>query len=382
MTQPRNSFTASVDVRTPHRVIFDYGIFSIQNSTLARLFAGVTSPARIAVFIDSGVADHHPNLPAQAHDYVAHHKLPDIATIEHIPGGEACKNDPAVLQRVLRVMHDAKLCRHSFALAIGGGAALDLTGFAAAITHRGVRLIRVPSTTLAQADSGVGVKCGVNAFGKKNFLGSFAVPFAVVNDTHLLRSLTARDWRCGFSEAVKVALIKDADLFTRIEAGVGGIVARDEPSSLPIIQRSAELHMQHITQSGDPFETGTSRPLDFGHWAAHKLEQLADFDIRHGEAVATGLAIDVMYSHATGLLSESDRDRVITCLRSLGFTLSHKALNEPDLLLAGLDEFREHLGGELCITLLRAPGDAVEAHTIDAAIMRRAIRAVAGFDLA
>ena len=137
---------------------------------------------------------------------------------------------------------------------LGGGAVLDAVGFAAAAAHRGVRLVRVPTTTLAQADSGVGVKNGINAFGKKNFLGTFSPPWAVINDEAFLQTLSDRDWRCGIAEAVKVALLKSERFFDQIGEAVPRLRMRDEQALIPIVRRSAWLHLHHITDGGDPFE--------------------------------------------------------------------------------------------------------------------------------
>ncbi len=129
---------------------------------------------------------------------------------EVVPGGEHVKNDPALVTRLQQRLVELGIDRHAFVVGIGGGAFLDLIGYVAATTHRGIRHIRVPTTVLAQNDSGVGVKNGVNAFGMKNLLGSFAPPFAVLNDADFLRTLHPRDKIAGIAEAVKVALIRDA----------------------------------------------------------------------------------------------------------------------------------------------------------------------------
>jgi 3-dehydroquinate synthase len=140
------------------------------------------------------------------------------------------------------------------------------------------------------------------------------------------------------------------------------------------VKRSAELHMQHIA-SGDPFEMGSSRPLDFGHWSAHKLEQLSNFEVRHGEAVAMGIALDSTYSYLSGRLSEGALKRILQLLEALGFALTHPLMdvsNKESALLEGLNEFREHLGGRLTITLLKATGEGVEVHEMDADVICKA----------
>ena len=134
-----------------------------------------------------------------------------------------------------------------------------------------------------------------------------------------------------------------------------------------LIYRCAELHVNHIATAGDPFESGSARPLDFGHWSAHKLEQLSEYKIRHGEGVAIGIALDTIYSQKIGLLDGASSERVLRLLEELGFELYANELSHADsegslLVLAGLEEFREHLGGELTITLLKAIGQGIEVH--------------------
>jgi 3-dehydroquinate synthase len=305
--------------------------------------------------------------------------LPELACSPvTLPGGEAAKNDWAHVERALEWIERCGIDRQSFVLAVGGGAFLDVVGLAAALAHRGVRLVRLPSTTLAQCDSGVGVKNGVNAFGKKNFLGTFAPPWAVINDFQLLDSLPARDRRAGLVEAVKVALIRDATFFAELEAAAGRL-REFEPGALRrAIARCAALHVQHIATSGDPFETGSARPLDFGHWAAHKLETRSGFALRHGEAVALGLALDTLYSRRIGLMDTGAVERVLALLEALGFDLVCDALpsNDADarvFVAEGLEDFREHLGGPLTVTLLRDIGCGVEVHEIHPATMVEAL---------
>ena len=294
------------------------------------------------------------------------------------PGGEATKNTLEHVQAVLARINDHHMDRHSYLIAAGGGALLDMAGFAAAIAHRGVRHVRLPTTTLSQCDSGVGVKNGINAFGKKNFVGTFAPPHAVVNDFAFLDSLEPRDKRAGYAEAVKVALIRDRSFFEDLERDAERLAGFDPAALRALVRRCAELHLKHIATAGDPFELGSARPLDFGHWAAHKLEQLSGYRLRHGEAVAIGIAIDTIYSHAKGHLEPEACERALSLLLALGFELFAPQLNLRDasgrrLVAAGLEEFREHLGGELTITLLRGIGRGFEAHTMDPAAIESAI---------
>jgi 3-dehydroquinate synthase len=280
---------------------------------------------------------------------------------------------------MLKVFHAADLDRRSYVVVIGGGAVLDAVGFAAAIAHRGLRLVRLPTSTLAQGDSGVGVKNGVNLFHKKNWLGCFAAPWAVINDAQLLQTLSDRDFLCGFSEAVKVALLKDAALFDELCRSADQIRRREMTAALPIIRRTAMLHLEHITRGGDPFEMLEARPLDFGHWSAHKLESMSGFQLRHGEAVAIGVAVDSVYSSLVHGLPNQDADRVLHCLQRLGISLQAPNLHETETLFRGLEEFRQHLGGQLTLTMLRGIGEPLEVHEVDADRMRQSVRFVLAF---
>ena len=371
---------AEVALRFAHRVRFTEGALSRANPVLAEVVKRAAgTEAKALVVIDQGVARALPGIADDVRGYFKA-RANDVALlvgVREVAGGEAAKNDRGVYEQVLGWIDEAKLCRWSCVVAIGGGAMLDAVGFAAATAHRGVRLVRLPTTTLAQADSGLGVKNGINWRGKKNFLGSFAVPWAVVNDSSFLRSLPDRDWRCGLSEVVKVALLKSAALFDRVQANADRLAVRDEEAGRVFWRESARLHLEHIATGGDPFEMTEARPLDFGHWAGHKLEQVSRYQLRHGEAVAIGLALDVTYAAMMGIASESLAERVRQLLVRLGFDLYHDGLANHDQLLQGLEEFREHLGGQLTVTLVRKPGEAVHVHEIDRQAMQRAAEEVA-----
>lgn len=370
---------ADFDVPFTYRLRFTEDVFDPANATFANVIASpLGRQTRSLVMIDSGVFDAWPGIAERIETYFhSHARVLQIAgRIEPVTGGEQAKNDSSVVERTQQLINEHGICRQSYVIAIGGGAMLDAVGYGASTAHRGVRLVRIPTTTLAQGDAGIGIKNGINAFGKKNFLGSFNLPWAVINDSRFLTTLSDRDWRCGLSEAVKVALVKDAAYFETIASAAAKLRARDEAVLPAILQRCAELHLQHIVDGGDPFELTTARPLDFGHWAAHKLEQMTNFALRHGEAVAIGLAIDVQYSALSGRIAARDAEAACACLTKLGFHLSHEALSDMDLLLQGLEEFREHLGGELTIALLAGIGEQVDVHEIDLPLMRRAIETV------
>jgi len=333
---------------------------------------------RVQFWIDEHVVAANPQLPRRIQAFCSRHAsdIQMTGNIQFVTGGEDVKNDVHIIERMLKCFNHADLDRRSYVVVIGGGAVLDAVGFAAAIAHRGIRLIRLPTTTLAQADSGIGVKNSINLFHKKNWVGTFAVPWGVINDRALLATLSNRDFACGFSEAVKVALLKDESFFRRIHAAAGQIRRRADVC-WPIIAESARWHLQHITRGGDPFEMLEARPLDFGHWSAHKLETMTDFELRHGEAVGIGVAIDSVYSSLAHGLDRDDAEAIVDCLESLGLLVPHAALRDSDQLFNGLEEFRQHLGGRLTVTMLRGMGDPIDVHEIDRKKMQESINFVA-----
>jgi len=374
-------FDESFQLPLHHRVIFSAALLDPSNHVLRDVLAG--SGARRAIaFVDAGVESAHPQgaraLQAWFHAQAsAGHMLPDLCSVDVVPGGEGAKNDSTVVDQVIAATERHSIDRRSFVIAIGGGAMLDAVGLGATLAHRGVRLVRIPTTTLAMDDAAMGVKNGINRFGKKNYVGAFAVPWAVLCDETYLETLSSRDFRAGFSEAVKIACLRDPSLLTQMERDAARIAARDIRVSMPTIVRCAQLHLEHITRGGDPFELREARPLDFGHWSAHKLESLSGFTIPHGEAVSIGIALDCAYAQRIGLLQEDDAVRVTACLRALSLPTWHPLLEDIDALLRGLEDFREHLGGVLTITQLTAIGASVDVHEMDAAVLRAAVRSLA-----
>jgi 3-dehydroquinate synthase len=373
----------TIQVSYRHRVYFTRGVFAPDNDLLKQVLALEKSNtiAKALVVLDETLSEAQPNLIAAIEAYFARHsaELKLVCTPLIIEGGERAKNSYFHVSEIQSQVEKHHIDRHSYVIAVGGGALLDVVGLAAATAHRGVRHVRIPTTTLSQDDSGVGVKNGINAFGKKNFIGTFAPPFAVINDFDLLASLPARDKRAGYIEAVKVALIRDSAFFNQIERDAASLAAFDPEAMQRVIHRSAELHMNHIATSGDPFESGSARPLDFGHWAAHKLEQISDYRIRHGEAVAIGIALDVIYSRRAGFLDAVSAERVLALLEQLGFELFanellHEDSNGDLVVLKGLEEFREHLGGQLTITLLQGVGRGFEVHEMESAVVLASIQ--------
>lgn len=364
-------------------IIFSRSLFDVDNASLIDVIKkepGFQQP-KVTIVIDKGVVDSTYRFISKVMHYFNHHQFEmNQNNILVVQGGEAVKNSFDDIEAVLQTINNNKIDRHSFLIAIGGGAVLDAVGFAAAIAHRGLRLIRIPTTVLSQNDSGVGVKNSMNYFGKKNFLGTFAPPYAVLNDSDFLNTLDDRNWRSGISEAIKVALIKDAAFFDWIENNAQGLNNRDVSVMETLIIRCAALHTDHISKKGDPFEKGSSRPLDFGHWAAHKMEQITNYEITHGEAVAIGIALDVTYSFLIHKIEKESLERVLKCFLNLGFAITHPILDTHfEEIIKGLDEFREHLGGQLTIMLLNAIGTGEEVHVLDSEIIAESIQYLYSF---
>ncbi len=360
-----------------HRVFPTRDVFASENRVLSDLIGDHAEdrPTKILFIADANVLAARPMLASEIADFctASGGNILLAAPIFPVPGGEPAKNDWSLVEKIWAEINRAKLDRHCYVVAIGGGAVLDLVGFAAATAHRGIRHIRMPTTTLSQGDGGVGVKNGVNFFGKKNWIGTFTIPFAIINDYAFLDLLPEREKRAGIIEAIKVALIRDADFFYELEANAPALAALEIAALERVVERGAELHIEHIATSGDPFEFGSARPLDFGHWIAHKLEQVSDFAVGHGEAVAIGIAADLFYSVEAGILDEETAQRIIGFIEKIGFATYSEYLKN-DVILQGLEEFREHLGGELTITLVPEIGKKLEVHEMNREHILTALR--------
>ena len=364
-------------------VCFTENVFDLENKSLVDVLIRLETEKKhkVLFFLDDGLARVYPNLIDNILEYVARYSehIELVTPPINIPGGEKIKSDIHFVEQMQQTLYDFSIDRHSYVIAIGGGAVLDAVGLVAATTHRGVRHVRIPTTVLSQNDSGVGVKNGINLYGVKNYIGTFSPPFAVINDINFVLGLGDRDKIAGMAEAVKVALIRDYDFFNWLEKNADLLAIFEKTEIATLIRRCSELHMHQIGHGGDPFEMGSARPLDYGHWSAHKLEGLTRYHLRHGEAVAIGVALDARYSVLSGLLSAGEEVRICFLLEHLGFKLWHAALEKRKKdgqleLMVGLEEFREHLGGELTITLLSDIGVGIEVHEMDKNLVLQSIQ--------
>lgn len=369
-------------------VAFDYpvhftrNVFDSENDLLARMVnrLGENRVHRAAVYVDSGLHEAQGDLVGKIKEYFHHHpsELELAGTPQVVPGGEAAKNGWQVVEEVMSTLGNLHLDRQSYVIAAGGGAMLDMMGFATSLVHRGLRLIRVPTTVLGQNDAGVGVKNGMDEHGMKNFVGTFAPPFAVLNDFEFLTTLADRDWVGGLAEAFKVAIIKDAEFLDFLCQNAPALRLRDTELMEQAVRRCAILHLEHTRTSGDPFEFGSARPLDFGHWAGHKIETMSNYSTGHGQGAAVGIALDSVYAMRRGLISTGDLERILAGLSECGLPICSQYLSRRTAdgqleILAGLEEFREHLGGRLNITLPHGLGDRCEVHHMDTNLVAEAI---------
>jgi len=363
-------------------VHFARDVFGADNPLFAAVLdrRGEQRRHRAAVYVDSNVAAAHPNLIAQINEYF--HARPEqlelAGAVQTVPGGPKAKHDYNLVRNVMWTIGNLHLDRQSYVVAVGGASVLDMLGFATSIVHRGLRLVRLPTTTLAQNDAGVGVKNGMDEHGAKNFLGTFAPPFAVIDDFNFLATLSQDHWIGGAAEAFKVAIIKDEGFFDFLCESADDLRRRDPDAMEQTIRRCAAIHLDHIRTSGDPFELGSARPLDFGHWAAHKLELMSHFQIGHGQAVAVGIAIDSCYAMRKGLIDADLLERIVAGLARCGLPIYLDLLHTSNAagtleVLGGLEDFREHLGGALTVTLPDGIGRQCQVHQVGADLVTEAV---------
>ena len=363
-------------------VCFTRDVFSITNPVLINTLAvkNQAQPRKIMVMIDDGVTRQNPRLLNDISLWFDHHRDRVCLAWEPVvfPGGEQVKNSWDHVHRATKAMDDSGIDRHGVVIALGGGALLDMVGFSASMFHRGIQLVRIPTTTLAQNDAGIGVKNGINQYGKKNCIGTFYLPVAVINDYRFLETLPFDHFIGGVAEAFKIALIRDRSFFLFLEKNSALLKQRDSKAIEETIERCARLHIEHISHSGDAFETGSSRPLDYGHWSAHKLEMLSGFAMGHGQAVAIGIALDSYYAWQQSLIARAELDRIITALINCGLPVWSPYLETTDSsgrleIENGLEEFRLHLGGRLTFTMPQGIGQKCERHSMDFHIIRQGV---------
>ncbi len=372
--QDQKTILVKFDQSFHYPVCFTRNIFSPDNKILLDVLTTLETleTKKVQVFVDQGLVLQNAALVAEISNWFEHQTSSLVLTTEPVilPGGERAKNSWEYVHQATKAMDDSQLDRHASIIAVGGGAFLDMIGFAASIFHRGIQLIRIPTTTLAQNDAGIGVKNGINQYGKKNCLGTFYLPTAVINDFDFLKTLPFEHFIGGVAEAFKIALIRDTHFFSFLEENSELLSQRDPHAIEETITRCARHHLKHIAQSNDPFETGSSRPLDYGHWSAHKIEILSDFTLGHGQAVSIGIALDSYYAWKCSFISRNALDRIVSGLTTCGLPVFSPYLETQDdqgrlEIEKGLEEFRQHLGGQLTLTMPDGIGKTCEIHDMD-----------------
>jgi len=289
-----------------------------------------------------------------------------------VPAGEASKSW-RVLESVCEQVLDARIERGDLLVALGGGVVGDLAGFAAAIVRRGLSVVQVPTTLLAQVDSSVGGKTGINSAHGKNQVGAFHQPVLVIADTALLDTLPMREFRAGYAEVVKYGLINDAGFFAWLEANWRDVLG-GEPAREHAIATSCRA--KAITVVADERESGERALLNLGHTFGHALEAAAGFSDRllHGEAVAIGMTLAFSFSARRGLLAPAEAARVERHLAAVG--LPTKPANVTgewpgaDALMALMAQDKKTRRGKLTLILARGVGASFVAPDVDPAEVR------------
>ncbi|NLF32138.1 MAG: 3-dehydroquinate synthase [Planctomycetes bacterium] len=380
------SYHQEFEVLCRYDVFFTDDLFDPASGLLPSVFAdpGPDGRFHVGVCLDEGLVNAQPDLPNRIAAYFAAHegriKLAGEPAI--VPGGEARKGDWEAMLDAVWHFGTPRFGRQDYAMIIGGGAMLDLVGFALSIVYRGGRQVRVPTTVLAQCDAGVEVRTFVNEAGRKDFASTLAPPFAVINDRAMLRSLGRREWIAGTAEAFKIALCADRELFDFLCGSAAAIGDRDEDVMDWIIQRSAVLHLERIRSEGMAFGTGREQPVDLGHWVGHRLEAMSRYWLPHGQAIAVGIAVDGACARRLHLISDEELDRILDGLTRAGLPIYHKHLDERTAhgqlkLLASLEDMRHRFGPHVTVLLPDRIGHAVPVRAPDRSTLAHAVAELA-----
>ena len=274
-----------------------------------------------------------------------------------MPDGEVHKNLAtygAAMDFLIRHRHNRDTC----VVALGGGVVGDLAGFVAATYQRGVNLVQIPTTLLAQVDSSVGGKTAVNHSGGKNMIGAFYQPRCVVMDLDVLRSLPAREFAAGLAEIVKYGVIWDAQLFAYLETHVHALLAQDAAVLAHVVRRSCEIKAEVVSQ--DERESGVRAILNFGHTFGHAIENLSGYGTwLHGEAVALGMAMAARYSVRLGMLDEPHAERIVRLLEKLSLPVVPKESLPTEEMLRVMGMDKKAAGARLTFVLAQSLGQVV-----------------------
>lgn len=298
------------------------------------------------------------------------------AVLITIPAGEKAKS-LAVVQRCYDALAKNRLERKSFIIALGGGVVGDLAGFVAATYLRGIPFVQVPTTLLAQVDSSVGGKVGVNLPAGKNLVGAFYQPRHVLCDLATLDTLPDREFRAGLAEIIKYGIIYDADLFTRLERDLPKILKRHGDTLADIIARSCEIKAEVVGQ--DETETGLRAILNFGHTIGHGLEAISRYGkYLHGEAISIGQVAAAIISTRVHGLAQTDADRIRTLFKRAGLPTSVRLTTaQRKQLFDAMRLDKKVSGGEIKFVLARSIGQVDFGVKVPIAEINYALDAIA-----
>ncbi len=293
------------------------------------------------------------------------------AWIIDFPAGEDSKNADLV-NMVYTQLLEHGVRRNSLIIALGGGVVGDIAGYVAATVLRGIKYIQVPTTLLAQVDSSVGGKVGIDHPLGKNLIGAFHQPAAVYIDPLVLRTLPDREYKCGLAEVVKIAASLDASFFKLLEKKAPQITKRNQSDLSEIICRSIQLKAAVVEK--DEHESGLRKALNLGHTIGHAVESASDYKLRHGEAVAIGLAAESRIARDMGLLSPSDLERLLRLMKTLKLPTSFPRLKHREAFLSALAADKKSAGSSPKFVLLQRIGCSVVGIDVAAPFIERLIQ--------
>ena len=371
MTAPlRHSDPITVNVALGERA-YDIVIGRDLLPSLGKRIAALRPGARTAIVTDRTVASHWLEKTEAS---LAEADIPTSRIV--VDEGEGSKSY-AGLEKVSEALIGARIERNDLVVALGGGVVGDLAGFAAAILRRGVDFVQVPTSLLAQVDSSVGGKTGINSPQGKNLLGAFHQPALVVADTRVLDTLSPRQFRAGYAEVAKYGLLGDAAFFSWLEANHGDIFAGGSAREHAI---ATSCRAKAAIVARDERETGDRALLNLGHTFGHALEAATGFSDRlfHGEGVAIGMVLAAEFSAEAGMISGDDAARIKSHLAAVGLPtslrdiagFSQEGLADADTLMALMAQDKKVKRGRLVFILLQAIGRAAIVSDVEPSRVR------------
>jgi len=357
---------------TSYRVDVTAGVFDPEHRLLAEHLAG----RQVQVFTGPTTNRLYGR---RLRNYLNVHLEPGSWQVHEIRTGEKGKTLAAV-EHVCAVAKAAGLDRRGIMVGFGGGVTVDIVGFAASMFARGVDHLKLNTTLLSQVDVGVGVKTGVNALGGKNMLGAYYPATGSINDLALLRSLPAREIRCGLSEIIKMAIIADAELFEVLEAQPRLFDTLPEHGRVTdlqdrVVRRAMHLMLDQLHTNLREYDL--ARLVDFGHTFSPVIEMTSMHRVAHGEAVAIDMALSARIATLLGLLAESDADRIVSALAAIGLPVHDRQTCTPVLMDGALQSARERRGRRLNLVLPTGIGTATFVDDVPAGVLATALAQLA-----